>query len=52
MVETDHTGGAAYLTCNERHHELILIESRRAATTNRARGPRPAALEPRRRGPR
>lgn len=26
MVETERTAGAAYLTCNERHHELILIE--------------------------
>ncbi len=25
MVETERTAGAAYLTCNERHHELILI---------------------------
>src|SRR5258705_4227360 len=28
MVETERTGGAAYLTCNDRHHELILIEDR------------------------
>jgi catechol 2,3-dioxygenase len=26
MVETERTAGAAYLTCNERHHELILIK--------------------------
>ncbi len=26
MVETERSAGAAYLTCNERHHELILIE--------------------------
>ena len=26
MVETERAAGAAYLTCNERHHELILIE--------------------------
>ena len=26
MVETERGAGAAYLTCNERHHELILIE--------------------------
>ena len=26
MVETERWAGAAYLTCNERHHELILIE--------------------------
>ena len=26
MVETERRAGAAYLTCNERHHELILIE--------------------------
>ena len=26
MVETERTGGAAYLTCNERHHELVLIQ--------------------------
>ena len=26
MVETERTSGAAYLTCNERHHELILIQ--------------------------
>lgn len=25
MVETERANGAAYLTCNERHHELILI---------------------------
>ena len=25
MVETERIAGAAYLTCNERHHELILI---------------------------
>lgn len=26
MVETERAGRAAYLTCNDRHHELILIE--------------------------
>jgi catechol 2,3-dioxygenase-like lactoylglutathione lyase family enzyme len=26
MVETERAAGAAYLTCNDRHHELILIE--------------------------
>jgi catechol 2,3-dioxygenase-like lactoylglutathione lyase family enzyme len=26
MVESERTAGAAYLTCNERHHELILIQ--------------------------
>jgi catechol 2,3-dioxygenase-like lactoylglutathione lyase family enzyme len=26
MVETERAAGAAYLTCNERHHELILIQ--------------------------
>lgn len=26
MVETDRVGGASYLTCNDRHHELILVE--------------------------
>ena len=25
MVETERTAGVSYLTCNERHHELILI---------------------------
>ena len=28
MVETERIAGASYLTCNERHHELILIEDR------------------------
>ncbi len=28
LVETERVGGASYLTCNERHHELILIEDR------------------------
>jgi len=28
MVETERTASASYLTCNERHHELILIEDR------------------------
>jgi catechol 2,3-dioxygenase-like lactoylglutathione lyase family enzyme len=27
MVETDRLGGASYLTCNDRHHELILSET-------------------------
>ena len=26
MVETERTAGASYMTCNERHHELILIQ--------------------------
>jgi catechol 2,3-dioxygenase-like lactoylglutathione lyase family enzyme len=26
MLETERLAGASYLTCNERHHELILIE--------------------------
>lgn len=26
MVETERAGGVSYLTCNERHHELLLIE--------------------------
>jgi catechol-2,3-dioxygenase len=26
LVETERVGGVAYLTCNERHHELILIQ--------------------------
>jgi catechol 2,3-dioxygenase-like lactoylglutathione lyase family enzyme len=26
MVETERANGAAYLTCNERHHELVLIQ--------------------------
>jgi catechol 2,3-dioxygenase-like lactoylglutathione lyase family enzyme len=26
MVETARTGGVAYMTCNDRHHELILVE--------------------------
>ena len=26
MVETERTAASSYLTCNERHHELILIE--------------------------
>jgi catechol 2,3-dioxygenase-like lactoylglutathione lyase family enzyme len=26
MVETERIGGVSYLTCNERHHELILIQ--------------------------
>lgn len=28
LVETERVAGASYLTCNERHHELILIEDR------------------------
>lgn len=27
MVETERVGGVSYMTCNERHHELILVES-------------------------
>lgn len=27
LVETERAAGVAYLTCNERHHELILIEN-------------------------
>jgi catechol 2,3-dioxygenase-like lactoylglutathione lyase family enzyme len=26
MVETERSAGSSYLTCNERHHELILVE--------------------------
>src|ERR1700758_4025861 len=26
MVETERTAGAAHMTCNERHHEQILIQ--------------------------
>jgi catechol-2,3-dioxygenase len=26
MVETERVAGASYLTCNDRHHELLLIE--------------------------
>jgi catechol-2,3-dioxygenase len=26
LVETERVGGTSYLTCNERHHELILIQ--------------------------
>jgi catechol-2,3-dioxygenase len=26
LVETERQGGVSYLTCNDRHHELILIE--------------------------
>jgi catechol 2,3-dioxygenase-like lactoylglutathione lyase family enzyme len=26
MVETERTAGVSYMTCNERHHELILIQ--------------------------
>ena len=29
LVESERHGRVAYLTCNERHHELILIESER-----------------------
>ncbi|MBJ7520089.1 MAG: VOC family protein [Solirubrobacteraceae bacterium] len=28
MVEIERTAGVSYLTCNDRHHELILIEDR------------------------
>src|SRR6476659_1218576 len=28
LVETERLGGVSYLTCNERHHELLLIEDR------------------------
>jgi catechol 2,3-dioxygenase-like lactoylglutathione lyase family enzyme len=28
MVETERAGDVSYLTCNERHHELILIQDR------------------------
>ncbi len=31
LVETERVGPVSYLTCNERHHELILIERRDAA---------------------
>lgn len=26
MVEVERSGGASYMTCNDRHHELILVE--------------------------
>ena len=26
MVETERIAGVSYMTCNERHHELILIQ--------------------------
>ena len=26
MVETERSAGVSYLTCNERHHELMLIQ--------------------------
>src|SRR4051794_4251608 len=26
LVETERAGGVSYLTCNARHHELVLIE--------------------------
>lgn len=29
LVETERTAGVSYLTCNERHHELMLIEDPR-----------------------
>lgn len=28
LVETERVAGVSYLTCNERHHELLLIEDR------------------------
>ena len=28
MVETERVGGVSYMTCNDRHHELILVEDR------------------------
>ncbi|UUY03974.1 VOC family protein [Svornostia abyssi] len=28
MVETERAAGVSYLTCNDRHHELILVEDR------------------------
>jgi len=28
MVETERVGNASYLTCNDRHHELILVQGR------------------------
>lgn len=31
LIETERVGGTSYLTCNERHHELILIEQGAAA---------------------
>lgn len=31
LVETERQGDVAYLTCNQRHHELILIERRDGA---------------------
>jgi catechol 2,3-dioxygenase-like lactoylglutathione lyase family enzyme len=47
MVEVERTGGAAYMTCNERHHELILIEDpvRRGYDHIGLEVPDPEALE-------
>ena len=47
MVETERTAGAAYLTCNERHHELILIQDpvRRGYDHIGLEVPDPATLE-------
>jgi catechol 2,3-dioxygenase-like lactoylglutathione lyase family enzyme len=47
MVETERSAGAAYLTCNERHHELILIEdpARRGYDHIGLEVPDPVALE-------
>lgn len=27
LVETERQGGTSFMTCNDRHHELILIQS-------------------------
>ena len=41
MVETERAAGVSYLTCNQRHHELILVEdpADAATSTSRSRSP-------------
>jgi catechol 2,3-dioxygenase-like lactoylglutathione lyase family enzyme len=45
LVETERRGRVSYLTCNERHHELILIESGRRGVDRGALGSRSSATE-------
>ena len=47
MIETERTGSVSYLTCNERHHELILIHDpvRRGYDHIGLEVPDPEALE-------
>lgn len=47
MVETERSAGAAYLTCNARHHELILVQdsASRGYDHIALEVPDPAALE-------